>query len=98
METRRLKIEPWMAYRPVVAASLHFEEELVRIRIKVKSWIWIRIRGKSWMRIRFRLLELVLLSKMCLKTVDIIDIKIDNGEFFCDTVCNLRKSLKTKID
>ncbi len=42
-----LQLDPWRAYRLVVADS-HFEEELDPdpVFIKVKSWIRIRIRIK----------------------------------------------------
>jgi hypothetical protein len=64
MDARRLTMEPWTDCGPLVADSQNFDENRIRIRIKVKSRIririianrrirvWISIRVKSWIRIR----------------------------------------------
>jgi hypothetical protein len=50
-------MEPWKFFRPVVADSHHFDEEQIRIwiRIKVKSWIRVHIEVKSWIGIKVRI-------------------------------------------
>jgi hypothetical protein len=36
LEPKRFKVEPWRVFRPVVEDSHHFDEERIRILIKVK--------------------------------------------------------------